>query len=97
MPRPDIQPEEGDIVLFYCPDSHSKKYAISLEPLRIHQYKTTFNGVLLTSRRVDKIYPHDYLLPGGLMPLLTKVICDQPVLIYKKSVIAYKVEYREAI
>ena len=74
--------------MFYCSNSHSKKYAINLEPFRIHQYKSTFNSVLLTSKRVDKIYPHDYLLPVGLMPRLTKVICDQPVLIYKASVIA---------
>ncbi|MBU4332545.1 type II toxin-antitoxin system PemK/MazF family toxin [Patescibacteria group bacterium] len=55
--------------------------------MRIHQYKSTFNAALLTSRRVDKIYPHDYILPEGIMPLLSKVICDQPVLIYKESAI----------
>jgi len=81
-----FQLNEGDIVLFYHIESQKKKYAINLEPIKIHQNKTTFNAVLVTSKNTNDIYPYDYLLPQGIMAKSTKVVCDQPTYIFKESI-----------
>lgn len=86
MPRNNIQPEEGDILWFWHNDSQKSKYAVNLEPKRIHKNKPTFNGVLLTTQNIEKIYSHDYLLTDGTMKKPTKVICDQPQAIPKSFV-----------
>jgi len=45
--------------------------------LVLHKNKDTFNGVIITSQRTDVIYPGDYLLEDGTLPLPSKAICDQ--------------------
>ncbi len=43
----------------------------------LHKNKDTFNGVIITSQRTDVIYPGDYLLEDGTLPLPSQAICDQ--------------------
>ena len=80
----NVNPKEGDIIYFWSNDAQKEKYAINLEPRRIHKNKPTFNGVLTTTQRIDNIYPLDYKLPDGTMQKSTKVTCDQPQAISKK-------------
>lgn len=85
MPASNIQPEEGDIFMFWHNPAQKEKYAINLEPKRMHKNKNTFNGVITTTQNVDQIYPGDYLLPDNTLSEKTKVICDQLQAIPKSS------------
>ncbi len=82
-----INPDQGDIILFYHSDSNKKKYAINLQPKYQHINRSTFNGVIMTSQYVDCIYPGQYLLPKKIMKKRTKVLCDQPTYIYKEAIV----------
>ena len=77
--------KEGDIIYFYYIDAQKHKYAVNVEVLNVG--KNSFTGVLMTTKRIDCIYQGDYLLPDGIMPNPTKVICDQPVKVYKGDVV----------
>ena len=79
-----IKIQAGNIVRFYYQDAGKKKYAVNLEVLRVN--KKSITGVLMTTKKMDQIYPGDYVLPRGIMPMPTKVICDEPIKIYKKDV-----------
>lgn len=89
MPRSNVHPEEGDIVVFWHNPSQKQKFAINLEPKKIHNNKKTFNGVLTTTQNVDNLYPCDYRLEEklelGYFQEETKIICDQPQAIPKSS------------
>jgi len=85
--KTEIIIDEGDVVVFYHKDATHNKFAINLEPYVINKNKSTFNCVLTTSQKIQDIYPCDYLLPEGIFPKPTKVICDQPMPIYKGSVL----------
>jgi len=76
---------EGDIVEFYYTDARKNKYAVSIEILKIR--KNNFTGVIMTSKRIDCLYPADYILPNGIMPKPTKIICDQVVNVKKKDIL----------
>ena len=60
------------------------KYAVSIEILKVR--KDNFTGAVMTSKRIDCLYPADYVLPDGIMPQPTKIICDQVVNVKKKDV-----------
>jgi len=77
--------KEGDIVLFYYKDAEKKKYSINIEIIKIK--KDNFTGVILTSKKINKIYPGDYILPKGIMPKPTKAICDQLIKINKEDIV----------
>lgn len=77
--------EAGDIVKFYYQDASKHKYAVNIEVINIR--KNSITGVVLTTKKADRIYPGDYLLPAGIMPKPTKAICDQPIKIYKEDVV----------
>lgn len=79
--------KEGDIVGFYYSDAKKNKFAVNVEVLKIR--KNNITGAVMTSKRIDCLYPGDYLLPEGIMPKPTKIICDQIVNIKKKSI--YKI------
>ena len=79
----NINPEEGDIIYFWSNSAQKNKFAINLEPKRIHKHKPTFNGVLTTTRRVEDLYPCDHRLSEGYFDYPTKAICDQPQAIQK--------------
>ena len=81
-----INPDEGDIVLFYHDLAKKNKYAVCLQPRNQNEGRLTFNGVITTTKNLDTIYPGQYPLPEGIMPEYTKVLCDEPIPIYKKSV-----------
>ena len=77
---------EGDIVFFYYKDAKNNKYTVSIEILKIR--KDSFAGVLMTSKKFNLLYPGDYILPDGIMPQKTKIICDQIVKIDKEKIIS---------
>ena len=75
----------GDIIKFFYSDAKKHKYAVHVEILKVR--KDNFTGVLLTSKKTTNLYPGDYLLPSGIMPQPTKIICDQPIKIYKEDIV----------
>ena len=83
MVKNNFNLKEGDIVEFYYHDAQKNKYAVNVEVVKIR--KKSFAGVIMTSKKIDRIYPGDYLLPEGIMPLPTKIICDKIVDIDKKE------------
>lgn len=82
----NIDPEEGDIVYFFYNEANKNKYAVNLEPLILHKNKNTFNGVIITSKHTDTIYPGDHLLEDGTLPLPSKAICDQVFALPKERI-----------
>lgn len=87
MPKGNVNPEEGDIVVFWHNPAQKQKFAINLEPKNIHKNKNTFNGVLTTTQNVDNLYPCDYRIEEelelGHFQQGTKIVCDQPHAIQK--------------
>lgn len=81
-----IDPKEGDIVYFFYDEADKNKYAVNLEPLVLHKNKDTFNGVIITSKHTDAIYPGDHLLEDGTLPLPSKAICDQIFALSKERI-----------
>lgn len=89
MPRGNVHPEEGDVVVFWYNPAQKEKFAINLEPKNIHKNKKTFNGVLTTTQNVNNLYPCEYRLDEemerGHFQEETKILCDQPQAIPKSS------------
>lgn len=82
-------------VKFHPPDQPSKtieKYVVNLQEGKIVEKSPTFVGVILTTQRIQSIYPTDVLVteqecgrPGGV-----KIMCNQIHTIPKKDIISFE-------
>ena len=90
MPNGNVHPDEGDILIFWHNPAQKQKFAINLEPRRMHKYKKTFNAVLTTTQKVDTLYPTDHKLPDGTLDEPTKVLCGQPIAV-EKGMVSHKI------
>lgn len=82
-------------VKFHPPDQPSEtieKYVVNLQEGKIIKNSPTFVGFILTTQRLEDIYPTDVLVaeqecgrPGG-----AKILCNQPHTIPKKDIISFE-------
>lgn len=87
-----IQPKTDEIIYFYHERAQKRKYAIVLERMKRHYAKVTATAVILTTQGTNRPHQNDYFLPIEETPdgRPTKVICDQPIPVFKNSILRTK-------
>jgi len=72
---PGNAPRRGDIYHLELDNPVGPHYAIVVTTNAINENADTVLLALITSKGMDKIYPHEFNLPAGLLPKPSKVKC----------------------
>ena len=82
---PGESPLRGDIYFLDLPAPVGPHYAVVVTTDAINRNSDTLLVATITTRGVDKIYPHEFKVPRGLLPQPSKVKCHSILMIVKEQ------------
>ncbi len=85
---PGDSPLRGDIYHIDLPAPVGPHYAVVITADAINQNSDTVLVATITTKRLDRIYPHEFKVPRGLLPQPSKVKCQSIIMVEKKELTA---------
>jgi len=85
---PGDTPRRGDIYHVSFAPPVGPHYAVVISSDAINRSSNTMNTMLvavITSKGLEKVYPHEFKLPEGLLSKPSKVKCQSIIAVPKKS------------
>jgi len=82
---PGDTPQRGDIYHVHFDPPVGRHYAVVISSDAINRTSDTVLVAVITSKGMDKVYPHEFKLPEGLLPKPSKVKCQSIVMVSKKN------------
>jgi mRNA-degrading endonuclease toxin of MazEF toxin-antitoxin module len=86
---PDDFPLRGDIYYVGFPDPVGSHYAVVVTADAINRNSDTVLVATITTKGIDKIYPHEFKVPTGLLPKPSKVKCHSIIMLEKEELKNY--------
>lgn len=82
---PGDNPRRGDIYHVHFDPPVGPHYGVVISSDAINRAGAAVLVAIITSKNVDKIYPHEFKLPAGLLAKASKVKCHSIVMVSKKN------------
>ena len=85
---PGDDPVRGDIYHIKFPTPVGPHYAIVVTADAINRASDTVLVATITTQGVERIYPHEFKVPNGLLPKPSKVKCHSIIMLEKQELTA---------